>query len=114
MNEVISSLRAAGNDVDGAIARFMGNEQMYVKFLGKLVQDDSFDKLNAALAVGDVEEGFAAAHTLKGVLGNLGLTVLLALNTPIVETLRVGEIPAQSDVDAFCVAYKETIALLSA
>lgn len=114
MSDLLESLRDAGNDVDGAIARFMGNEAMYIKFLGKLPQDDSFDKLTAALEQQDIEEGFAASHTLKGVLGNLGLTTLARLNTPIVETLRAGKMPAQEDVDTFNAAYKEMLAILSA
>lgn len=113
MSNMLDSLRAAGNDVDGAIARFMGNQDMYVKFLGKLANDDSFDKLNAALASGDTKEGFAASHTLKGVLGNLGLTKLLDLNTPIVESLRAGNMPAQQDVDAFSAAYREALAIIA-
>lgn len=113
MSELLDALRNAGNDVDDALARFMGNEGMYVRFLGKLQSDDSFDKLGAAFVAGDVKETFAASHTLKGVLGNLGLTRLVDLNTPIVETARGGNLPAAADVDAFKAAYVETLALIN-
>ena len=113
MSNLLEALRNAGNDVDDALAHFMGNEDMYVRFLGKLQADDSFDKLNAAFAAGDVKETFAASHTLKGVLGNLGLTKLVNLNTPIVETARGGDLPQAADVEAFKVAYVETLALIN-
>ena len=112
MSDMLDALRNAGNDVDGAVARFMGNEAMYTKFLGKLADDDSFDKLQAAFVDGDVKECFAASHTLKGVLGNLGLTKLVELNTPIVETARGGSMPQDADVDAFTAAYLQTLEIL--
>lgn len=113
MSNMLDALRSAGNDVDDALARFMGNEAMYVKFLGKLAGDDSFDKLSAAFAAGDVKECFAASHTLKGVLGNLGLTKLVKLNTPIVETARGGDMPQASDLEAFKAAYLDTLAIIN-
>lgn len=113
MSDMLDALRSAGNDVDGALGRFMGNEMMYVKFLGKLESDDSFDKLGAAFAAGDVKECFAASHTLKGVLGNLGLTRLVELNTPIVETARGGAMPQETDVEAFKAAYLETLKIIN-
>ena len=59
-----------------------------------------------------MKECFAASHTLKGVLGNLGLTKLVELNTPIVETARGGSMPQDADVDAFTAAYLQTLEIL--
>ena len=38
-----------GADYQKTIARFMGNEKMYMKFLGMLFQDPSMEKLGQAL-----------------------------------------------------------------
>ena len=56
-------------------ARFMGMK-MYMKFLGMLFQDPSMEKLGQALKDKDYGEAFTAAHTLKGVTANMGLTPL--------------------------------------
>ncbi|MGN0038369.1 MAG: Hpt domain-containing protein [Coriobacteriales bacterium] len=114
MNEVLNALQQAGNDVPGALERFMGSEAMYVKFLGKLRQDETFEQLMAAIEAGDVQAGFAASHTLKGLYGNLGLTELVELNTPVVESLRAGALPAEADVAALKAAAERTNALLAA
>lgn len=114
MNKVLEELQAAGNDVPGALERFMGSEAMYLKFLGKLRQDETFSQLLAALEAGDVQAAFAASHTLKGLYGNLGLTELVALNTPVVESLRAGELPGEQEVAALKAAAESTAALLSA
>ena len=71
-----------GADYQKTIARFMGNEKMYMKFLGMLFQDPSMEKLG---------EAFTAAHTLKGVTANMGLTPLFDRVCAIVEPLRLGE-----------------------
>ena len=67
---------AYGADYHSTMARFMGNEAMYIKFLDMLFKDDNLEKLGEALEKQDYEEAFSAAHTLKGVVGNMGLTPL--------------------------------------
>ena len=47
--------------------------------------------LGGALASGDTAKAFEAAHTLKGVTGNMGLTPLYAALCTLVEPLRTGE-----------------------
>lgn len=80
-----------GGDYDGIMSRFMGNKAIYLKFLNMLPQDDSMDRLDAALSAGDLVRAFEAAHTLKGVAGNLGLEPLYRAACAILEPLRAGE-----------------------
>ena len=47
--------------------------------------------LGAAIGSGDLDSAFEAAHTLKGVAGNLGLTSLFEAVRVIVEPLRARE-----------------------
>ena len=113
MNEILEALQAAGNDVPGALKRFMGSEAMYLKFLAKLPQDETYAQLHAALEAGDAQAGFAAAHTLKGLFGNLGLTKLVELNSPLVETMRAGGLPQADEVAAFDAEYRATLGVLA-
>ena len=73
------------------MARFMGNEAMYLQLLDMLFQDENMQKLGAALANRDYTAAFEAAHTLKGVVGNMGLTPLYEAVCVIVEPLRSRE-----------------------
>ncbi len=81
---------AYGADYHSTMARFMGNEAMYMKFLDMLFKDDNLEKLGEALEKQDYEEAFSAAHTLKGVVGNMGLTPLFHAVCAVVEPLRAG------------------------
>lgn len=85
-----------GADVDGAIRRFMGNEALYSKFLGKFKDDTSYVNLIASLDQQDFEEAFKCAHTLKGVCANLGLDPISQIASNMTELLRGKE---ASEVD---------------
>ena len=65
-----------GVDYDATLRRFAGNMALYLRVLGMLPNDKSLEKLGAAIDSGDLDNAFEAAHTLKGVAGNLGLTPL--------------------------------------
>ena len=82
---------AYGADHRDTMARFLGSESLYLRYLDMLPQDDNLRKLGAALADGDLERAFLAAHTLKGVAGNLGLLPLSRAVCAIVEPLRARE-----------------------
>ena len=85
-----------GANYDDACARLMGGE-MLARFALKFLDDESMDKLEAAMAAGDAEEAFmaardgkaafAAAHTLKGVSQNLGFDNLYEPAVVVTEAL---------------------------
>lgn len=79
---------AYGGNYDVTIERFMGNETMYLKFFDMLFQDDNLTKLEEAINAEDWHSAFEAAHTLKGVVGNMGLTPIYDAVSNIVEPLR--------------------------
>ena len=68
------------------------------KFVGKFLEDKSYETLCRQIAAGDRAEAFRAAHTLKGVCANLSFTRLFASASALTEALRPqGEvIPAQA------------------
>lgn len=83
-------------DVEGALARFMGNEALFSKFLNKFRSDMSYANLITNLEEGNFEEAFKCAHTLKGVSANLGLNLIAGPTSELTELLR-GK--AASEVD---------------
>lgn len=90
LNEVFERLKEWKCDVDGALERFLGDEEMYMDFLHQIVDEESLLKLGKALDEGNAQAAFDCAHTLKGVHGNMGLTPLYLLDIEIVEPLRKG------------------------
>ena len=89
--EKIAQLKGAGINVDEALERFMGNEALLERFLKKFLMDDNFQKLESAIAEHDQEAAVSASHTLKGMCGNLSMTLLFDLLARQVAALRAGE-----------------------
>ncbi len=81
-------LEAAGVDVDEALGRFMDNEALMMKFLLRFPGDGNFHLLRQAMAERDIRGAFEAAHTLKGVTGNLSMKGFYKLISALVEDLR--------------------------
>lgn len=67
-----AKLLEAGIDVDSALERFMGNEKMLEKYLGRFLSEKSYASLVAALNADDLAAAGAAVHTLKSVCGTIG------------------------------------------
>ena len=86
-----NQLQDAGIDVDGALERFMGNESMLERFLGKFPADVNYGKLMEAIAAGAKDEALTACHTLKGVCGNLSMTALFELVNSQLTAMRADE-----------------------
>lgn len=80
-----------GADFPAAMSRFLNNEELYLKLLGKLFKDNSFKKLGDALKENNLKDAFEAVHTLRGVVGNFSLTPLYHALEKLVEPLRDGE-----------------------
>lgn len=58
------------------------------RFIGKFLDDGSFSELASAMAAGQTEAAFRAAHTLKGVSANLGFEQLRQSASALTEFLR--------------------------
>lgn len=67
------------------------------KFIGKFLEDGSYQALCDALNTKDREAAFRAAHTLKGVSANLSFTRLKESASQLTELLRPeGSIPPEA------------------
>jgi CheY-like chemotaxis protein len=67
-----------GLDTRLGLSRVLGKQPLYLAVLRKflLSQSDTIPRLRAALDHGDHEEAQRIAHTLKGVAGNIGASVI--------------------------------------
>ena len=86
----IDSLKAFGANTDEGVARCFGKEDFYLRLAKMVVAQNQadFDKLSAAIGANDLGAAFDAAHSLKGVLGNLSLTPIYDPVSEITEELR--------------------------
>ena len=110
MAGVLDNLKEMGCDIDGAMPRFLNNEDFYIKCLRKFVDDSLFDNLVGTLSANEVEESFKHAHNLKGVCANLGITPMQNIIYDMVEVLRMGDIPVDGlDKMKRVIAIKEEI-----
>lgn len=75
-------------DVDGSVARFSNMEAMYLKYLKRFITEPTYDALLEAVANQDYKGIEIAAHTLKGICGNLGLNTLFNDFNDIVKAVR--------------------------
>ena len=83
--EQMEKLAAAGINAVDAMERFMGSDALYKKYMEMFVQDRTYFDLCRAVSAGDWRQAQDASHTLKGICGNLSMTVLLQLFTRQVE-----------------------------
>ena len=74
-------------DYNNVLSRFY-DEAMIKRLLGRFIDDTSFRALEQAMAEGDVQAAFNAAHTLRGVCQSLSFTQLCGTLDPITEALR--------------------------
>lgn len=110
----LQRLTDAGIDVSDALNRFMGNESLFERFLGKFASDQNFKKLCDAVAADDSEAALTASHTLKGMCGNLSMITLSELLTKQVKAYRDGDPAAASSLmPEISEAYNKTITAIS-
>lgn len=99
-------LEKAGVEVEKSLHRFLDNEELYRRFLIRFLEDDTFQKIGAARKADDPREMELAAHTLKGVAGNLGMAPLYACCREVVEKLRGGDVAGALEAhDRLAAAY---------
>lgn len=90
MHSFKAIFEAYGANYAATMPRFVGKEALYMRFLTMFFADDSYETLGSMLAAQDWKAAFEAAHTLKGVAGNMGLTPLYDVVCTLLELLRAG------------------------
>lgn len=94
------------------------SQRLVEKFVRKFLDDQSYAELASAIAVGDYDAAFRAAHTLKGVAANLSFTKLRSSASELTELLRVPAdiIPPEAAplMEAVTREYEMTVAAIRA
>ena len=98
----IDDLIAFGADTQEGLKRCLNNEAFYIRMVNKIPGDPNFQKLEEAMAAGNLALAFDACHAIKGATSNLALTPLAKPVSELTEILR-----ARQEVD--CTALLEAI-----
>ncbi len=85
-----------GGDYDKAMC-VLRIEKLLDKHIRRFAENDSVEKLLSACDIMDQNELFEAAHALKGVSANLGLTYITSAASEISEEFRSGNERTMSD-----------------
>ena len=88
--ELMCRLTEYGADTDGIRERFMQDAEFYAECFARFLEDKNFCLLGQAIEQEDGKAAFAAAHSIKGLAGNMGLTALQGAVSELVELLRAG------------------------
>lgn len=91
INKLFEKLKENNTDINGAMNRFVDDEELYKSCLNIFLEDKSFGLLEQSLINKEYGQVFQHAHTLKGVAGNLGLNPLYIELCNLVEKLRINE-----------------------
>lgn len=80
------------------VEKRLPSAKLIQKFVIKFLDDGSYNELLESMEKGQRETAFRAAHTLKGVCGNLSLSRLLNSASKLTELLREEreDIPAEA------------------
>ena len=84
-------------DYEGVLHRLMDDNRVR-RFLLKFLDDTSFNDLKDSIERNNCEDAFRAAHTIKGVCQNLGITVLFESSDELTEYLRNGTIDGSEEL----------------
>ena len=103
-----------GADYDGLVER-VESEERAERFALKFLRDTSCEELIECIEKEDYEEAFRAAHSIKGISLNLGLTELYNISSALTEELREGKkIIDRTNLDNTVEEYNKTQDMLKA
>ncbi|MBP3871808.1 MAG: Hpt domain-containing protein [Faecalicoccus sp.] len=88
MKQMIETLRLWGADIEGAMGRFLDDEEFYIDCLHRFVNDGNLRQLKKAVDEENRENIFECSHSLKGTVGTLGLAPLYEKISALVEDSR--------------------------
>ncbi len=94
MADLAVALEKYGIDYADAMERVGDSAEFYKKIAMKYLNDTNYDKLVSAMDVKDFDAGYKAAHSLKGVSGNLSMPALYKASAAVSDALFDGEYQA--------------------
>jgi len=81
----------SGAEYKEVLGRLGNSERLLRKYLGKFLDDQTYERLDEAIAEENWDDILRQAHTLKGVSSNLSLTGVLKYSSEIVAAIRANE-----------------------
>jgi HPt (histidine-containing phosphotransfer) domain-containing protein len=90
------------------LKRVVNNKKLYLRLLNSFKADESFTHLLDYIQAQDYEKAQSAAHTVKGISGNLSLTALYEQSITLESQLKSGSAEAAA-VESITACYNETI-----
>ncbi len=87
----LTQLHHKGANTTEALARFMGNEELFLSFVSRLPEKLKFDQIRHGLEVEDEDEFYMGVHNLKGMAGNLSLEPIYDCAQAILVEFRVSK-----------------------
>lgn len=98
-------------DLEEGLGRLRGNKKIYKTLLGTFLKNDSMTTLQNALDSGDTDAAAMAAHTIKGMAGNLSFTALYQCAMAQEAAIKSGE---ATDMPLLTMVWDETLAEVNA
>ncbi len=96
----IEKLKRAGIEYEEGLARFMGNEALYKKYLKKFPVLPLYDEMKQAISRHELEAAFQAGHQLKAFVGNLSMNTFLGILQELTNRLRQNDDEGLSSLTA--------------
>lgn len=87
-DDLLKRIIEHGADEGGIADRFSGDAELYKVCFDEFMSEPNFDLLKKAMAEKEYGEAFKAAHALKGLAGNLGISPFYTAIHTLVESLR--------------------------
>lgn len=96
-------------DLESGLERVRGNKKLFRRMLDLFLKSAEFASLEEAIAADDHQKAEASAHSIKGVAGNLSLTLLFETSAKLMEEYRKGA-PQMETIAEYREVLKDTIA----
>jgi HPt (histidine-containing phosphotransfer) domain-containing protein len=100
-------------DAKSGLARVGGSESLYKKLLAKFEGSVDMAAFDTSIATKDYVKAGEIVHAAKGVAGNLSLTDFFEHSSKLMEQLRGGGTPVDSDVQIFKTKFRETVTAIN-
>jgi HPt (histidine-containing phosphotransfer) domain-containing protein len=95
-------------NADEGVGRVMNNAGLYHKLLAKFKTETSLDEIFTRLSEGDYENAQTAAHTIKGVAGNLSLIELFRQTLELENQIKARSV-SPDQIERVKLTFAETI-----
>lgn len=89
--ELLEELRVLGVDIEEALHRVRGNQELYKELIFCIPEDVVDYEIQSLLQQGDYDQAALNAHALKGEMANLGVTPLYNWYATINSLLKDGK-----------------------